>query len=49
MIGDQPVEDRARRAQCPQRADLVLFHQMAVADDVGRENRGELSFDHLAV
>src|SRR5580704_4963233 len=47
--GDQPVEDRPRGAQCPQRADLVQLHQMAVADDIGRENRGQFSFDHLAV
>ena len=49
IIGDQPVEDRARGAQRPQRADLVLLHQLAVADDIGREDRGELAFDYLAV
>ena len=47
VSGDQPVDNGARGAQGPQRAELVQLYQVAVADDVRRENRGELPFDDL--
>jgi hypothetical protein len=45
MPGDQPVDDRAGRLQPSHRPRLVRAHQPAVAGDVGRENRRELSFN----
>src|SRR5271165_951369 len=47
MDGDQSVEYHPVGLQPAQRADLVQPHQPAVLGDVGREDRGELSFDHL--
>ena len=48
MFADQPVDNCPRSTQRPQCADLVQLHQVAIANDVRRKNRGELSFDHLA-
>jgi hypothetical protein len=49
MGGDQRVEDRPIGLQTAQRADLVQPHQAAVLGNIGRENRGELTFDDLAL
>ena len=47
MRRDQSVHDGAVRLEPIQGADLVLPHQLAVARDVGREDRCEFSFDRL--
>src|SRR5262249_10999705 len=47
MGSDQSIEDRPVGLQPAQRADLVQPHQTAVLGNVGRKNRGELSFDDL--
>ena len=48
MGGNQPIEDRPVRLKPPQCAELIQPHQAAVLGNVGRKDRGKLSFDYLA-
>jgi hypothetical protein len=48
MRRDQSIKYRSVGLQRPPGADIIPTHEPAVVGNIGRENRGELSFDHLA-